>query len=165
MPADTGSGNQPPDSMGAAAKSTDVGICLEDPAASKSDISATSSSGQVLWHHAKEKVMHYVDFSMGFHTLRDMTGNHTLDPRKLKLICRLGSKGGSIPAARHKISYLCLGKRSPFGISRFSPSVEGRHTTDKATGRGSPAPLSLQRAALGLSTSMHTNQMTMWCSF
>eukprot|EP00192_Tetraselmis_astigmatica_P012904 CAMPEP_0117648470 /NCGR_PEP_ID=MMETSP0804-20121206/421_1 /TAXON_ID=1074897 /ORGANISM="Tetraselmis astigmatica, Strain CCMP880" /LENGTH=404 /DNA_ID=CAMNT_0005454073 /DNA_START=692 /DNA_END=1906 /DNA_ORIENTATION=- len=76
--------------MGAAAKSTDVGICLEDPAASKSDISATSSSGQVLWHHAKEKVMHYVDFSMGFHTLRDMTGNHTLDPRKLKLICRLG---------------------------------------------------------------------------
>jgi len=34
--------------------------------------------------------MAFVDFSMGFHTLRDMTGNHKLDPRKLKLICRLG---------------------------------------------------------------------------
>jgi len=49
-----------------------------------------STHGQELWQHAKEKIMTFVDFSMGFHTLRDMTGNHTLDPRKLKLICRLG---------------------------------------------------------------------------
>lgn len=48
-------------------------------------------SGQVLWQHAKEKVMALVDVSMGFHTLRDMTGN-TLDPRRMKLVCRLGSK-------------------------------------------------------------------------
>lgn len=59
-------------------------------ASAVSTIHSTSSNGQALWHHAKEKVMAFVDFSMGFHTLRDMTGNHTLDPRKLKLICRLG---------------------------------------------------------------------------
>lgn len=65
----------------------------EDGASSgrASDGTAPSSHGQELWQHAKEKIMTFVDFSMGFHTLRDMTGNHTLDPRKLKLICRLGS--------------------------------------------------------------------------
>ena len=51
-----------------------------------------SMDGQMLWQHAKGKVMAFVDFSMSLHTLRDHTaGKDTLDPKKLKLICRLGS--------------------------------------------------------------------------
>ena len=55
------------------------------------------SDGQILWHHAKGKVMGFVDFSLRLHTLRDHTaGNHTLDPKRLKLICRLGSAHTSV---------------------------------------------------------------------
>ena len=50
------------------------------------------TDGQMLWHQARGKVMAFVDFSMSLHTLRDHTaGKDTLDPKKLKLICRLGS--------------------------------------------------------------------------
>jgi hypothetical protein len=78
-------------------------------ASAVSTIHSTSSNGQALWHHAKEKVMAFVDFSMGFHTLRDMTGNHTLDPRKLKLICRLGSKAHAPQIAESRVE-----AKSPF---------------------------------------------------
>ncbi len=54
------------------------------------------TKGRILWRHAKEKVMKQVEFSMSLRKLRDNSdGNLTLDPKRLKLICRLGSKGYS----------------------------------------------------------------------